>query len=394
MLTNLFDLEMMDPWTKHVVGASKRFVIKRLPIGHDSEFEDAAKEVTINVLFGQSPFFSTLLFVDYDSPDYISLVLERSDLNLKSYASRTDESHRAKVFQKLTTDLLSALSLLHSAKICHFDIKPANVLVDEGAPPSFKLIDFGLSAFPTDQFYLLNPVFTSTYRAPEMLVSPPRISEMFAGDMWALGVTLHNFLFDEPLIDPFVEETEYLEIIREATDTKLDHAEFRDAVSRRAYEGRIETGVELISSLLTISPKERPTASSLLVSPPLYRFRDYIRRAPPSIMEPLTDSLEKAPTAVKVAAYEIATRYCGCLPDSEITSPLLVAKAAKVLAYAFDNCVLCEPETEMVRPMMKQLGVVINPGLVPVANRAVRWGIDPSTLPLNTYERPLRLWFD
>lgn len=397
MLKGLFDVVELDSNENTddvVMMASQRFVIKRLPIYNDTNFSNAANEVTINSLFGSYPFFSTLLGVDY-TPDYISILLERSDQNLSLYAETTDQETKLKVFPKLTTDLLSALSLLHSAHIYHFDIKPENVVVDlNDGSPSFKLIDFGSASFVTDLF-VQHPqtISTANYRAPELLVSTTVVSELFAADMWALGVTLYNFLAPDPFLDPEGDEDEFFEAIRRAAAPNISSDEFYSAVSDRAYNGRIETGVEMISELLTINPKKRPKASLLLGRPPLFRPKEYVRRAPRSVMDPLKISLRSVPTLVNVVAFEIATRYCGCVPDSEITSPLLVAKAVKLLAYTFYNFASPETDTEMVRPIMKHLGAVFNPGVVPVVNRAVKRNIDVLKVPLRMYEQPLRTWF-
>lgn len=86
-------------------------------------------------------------------------------------------------------DLCKALSFIHSQGIIHRDVKPENIIVTHDNIP--KLIDFGLSCFPTPCYINLpcckkNPG-TLPYMSPETYSMQ---ESYFASDIWSLGVTM------------------------------------------------------------------------------------------------------------------------------------------------------------------------------------------------------------
>ncbi|HTJ24155.1 MAG TPA: protein kinase [Gemmatimonadaceae bacterium] len=82
-----------------------------------------------------------------------------------------------------------ALSFVHSRKLIHLDLKPANVLVDRDG--AVKVLDFGLvgaRATDTSSPY----VGTPSYVAPEMLGNGRQIDHRV--DLYSLGVTWYELL--------------------------------------------------------------------------------------------------------------------------------------------------------------------------------------------------------
>ncbi len=89
----------------------------------------------------------------------------------------------------IATKLLHALAYLHQRKICHLDIKPANILLKSSDPTDIRLIDFGY-AYNVNKYHEFIPRGTKEYYAPE-------ITEGLVGtfsDMWSFGVTLYYWL--------------------------------------------------------------------------------------------------------------------------------------------------------------------------------------------------------
>ena len=149
--------------------------------------------------------------------------------------------------------VLEGLAHAHARGIVHRDVKPSNVLLEDGESVSAKLLDFGLAQF--DEADTLTAVGdvpgTLAYIAPERLTGDEAST---ASDIWAVGVMLwealagHHPFWGVPL--PQVAAT------IEAGAPPL--ATERPDLSRRL--------VATIESALTTDPARRPRAAELAAS--------------------------------------------------------------------------------------------------------------------------------
>lgn len=166
---------------------------------------------------------------------------------------RLDEKRAANI----TAAVARALRYCHSQGVAHRDVKPGNILL--GPDDTACLADFGLAkefakpGRPAFANRLHSLVGTPDYIAPEVC-APRRIGYDQRCDLWSLGTLLYEMLVGEP---PF-----YVEDIDETYD-RISRADFvfptgPDAISPDAEE--------LISALLHMDPKRRPTPSQVLMS--------------------------------------------------------------------------------------------------------------------------------
>ncbi|XP_060960267.1 mitogen-activated protein kinase kinase 9-like [Cannabis sativa] len=100
--------------------------------------------------------------------------------------------------------VLNGLHYLHSHKIVHLDIKPANLLVN--SKMEVKIADFGVSKILGRTLDTCNSfVGTCAYMSPERLDSLTygENYDGYAADIWSLGVTLMELYMGQfPLLPP------------------------------------------------------------------------------------------------------------------------------------------------------------------------------------------------
>ena len=100
-----------------------------------------------------------------------------------------------------TANILLALDYLNSRQVCHRDLKPDNIIIDEKG--YLKIIDFGTSII-IDKNYTNTVTGTPHYMAPEILLGQ---GYAFSCDYWSLGIIAYetyygNYPFGRNAKDP------------------------------------------------------------------------------------------------------------------------------------------------------------------------------------------------
>lgn len=167
--------------------------------------------------------------------------------------SLADEIHRSGALSRnrtldLAHDVLTALDAIHSAKLVHLDIKPANIMLEPGKA---QLIDFGLA----DKAHVKQGGISGTpgFFAPEQLDDVIE-SRDFAPqvDIFAFGVTL-------ALAAGVGNKTLW------GVELQADKKTLRAAMKRGANLSEIDSDLQqLIAPMLSFEPRSRPSAGRLL----------------------------------------------------------------------------------------------------------------------------------
>jgi Protein kinase domain len=147
--------------------------------------------------------------------------------------------------------ILEALAHAHSKGVVHRDVKPANVMVENGEEISIRLLDFGMAQIDeADTLTAAGDVpGTLAYIAPERLGGAEATG---AADVWSLGVILWEALAGR---HPFWAVSP-LETARRVEQGAQPLAELRPDLPRKLCRA--------VDRMLSTDPRKRPTARQAL----------------------------------------------------------------------------------------------------------------------------------
>lgn len=214
-----------------------------------------------------------------DDPQECVLVMEFLEHDLKTLQEDMSEPFMASEVKTLLRQLVSAVGFLHDNYIMHRDLKTSNILLNNRG--QLKLADFGMARhIPPPNAPLTQLVVTLWYRAPELLLGTTNYGTEV--DMWSVGCILGELLAKEPILQGKNEVDELSQIftlcglpsektwpgfyrLPNARSLKLprDHRN-TPGFNRAKFPFLTAAGIDLLSSLLSLNPDERPTAKEVL----------------------------------------------------------------------------------------------------------------------------------
>ena len=146
-----------------------------------------------------------------------------------------------------------ALKYLHKKNIIHRDIKPSNIFLTKKG--YVKLGDFGFSKiFDKDKINRIGSIKgTANFFSPEMVVYKECNEK---SDIWALGITFYYLMNFAYLYSGQTKREIFISI---ALDEKEEISNFRKGTYSKEFE-------DLINSMLSQKPEDRPSAKKILKS--------------------------------------------------------------------------------------------------------------------------------
>ena len=209
-------------------------------------FQEAMKEANILKKIKHPNIVSLLQVIETKTRGYLILELVEGQ-ELYEYIKNSghiEEDEARQIFLQI----LSAVSYCHRHGIVHRDLKPDNIMIDNKG--SIKIIDFGLSTQVKPGDLLDEPCGAYAFRAPELF-----LWERYDGrksDLWALGVILYYMVVGKVPFDSYTIPELQRQIL---------------AGVYPAPCGVSDELEDLLSLLMTVNPKYRPTVTEVMKHP-------------------------------------------------------------------------------------------------------------------------------
>ncbi|XP_076935132.1 calcium-dependent protein kinase 2-like [Bidens hawaiensis] len=230
-------------------------ILKRILVT-DSQKEDLKREVRIMEHLKDQENCVQLKGA-YEEPKCVHLVMEYCEGGELYDKMKSKGRYSEKVAAQILCSIMKVVNCLHFMGIMHRDLKPENFLLAKKAAcpclvdyTMLKAIDFGLSAYIDEANPSQKKVGTAFYVAPEVLLRKPYGKEV---DIWSAGVILYMLLTGAP---PFYGESEKT-IFEKVMEAKPDMESY-------PWPRITENAKSLVKAMLSVDPKNRPTAATVL----------------------------------------------------------------------------------------------------------------------------------
>lgn len=191
----------------------------------------------------------------FDYEDYRCILMPRAiGGNLSEFVSQNRNINPV-IISKIMFKVLEAVEFMHSNKILHGDIKPANIVLNSADinDPCPQMIDFGHACCLGKHQQCTCHLMTCIFSSPEVLGGKPH---GFPSDIWSLAST---FIF--LITGKEVMHFKHIEVMyNEALNLKLSF----DSKEWEMYPDSLK---DLLSKMMNRDPSKRPTASQCLSHP-------------------------------------------------------------------------------------------------------------------------------
>ena len=206
------------------------------------------------------------------------IVTEFAPLELRSFLDAHEGPLKTEEQVGILSQLVAAVSFLHSQMVCHRDLKPENILLghDVVARGSLKLIDFGLSCKGKRGEKLRRECGSPGYMAPELM-----LGEGYDGsqaDSFSVGVVMFEVCLcpghgtRSPAVSIIDELAHWQDFSRDRKDQGADFAgntmkAAKAFVDAPAFENVPSTVRDMVAGLLEARPSERASVQQFTRHP-------------------------------------------------------------------------------------------------------------------------------
>ncbi|KAG9509051.1 Glycogen synthase kinase-3 beta, partial [Fragariocoptes setiger] len=284
-----------------------------------------------------------------NSEVYLNLVLEYIPDTLYKvarYHSRLRQPLPLLLVKLYMYQLFRSLNYIHSMDICHRDIKPQNLLLNQDTGV-LKLCDFGSAKSLIRGEPNVAYICSRYYRAPELIFGSVDYTTKI--DIWSAGCVMAELILGEPMFPGESSVDQLVEIIKilgtpsreQLREMNQHYTEFRFPAIRPCPWSRLFVrrapidAADLVSKLLEYAPSARLTPLQACA----HKFFDELRtherprllngRALPPLFNFSEEELRKEP---ELASVLIPNDFNGPISSSSSSSAAAAASAISSLA--------------------------------------------------------------
>ncbi len=254
--------------------ANDRYVsLKKIPgeiMKDPQKIEALSNEILISSGVDNENLVKIIDLTDINNDKYIVYEFcNGGDLRRYLRFFKTFDETAVQYFMK---QVLNGLSELHSKKIIHHDIKPANILLHYDNNEDlkqlnlmkckFKISDFGLSKFKNEQHERMiggSPLYMEPYLFDKNV--PIEIIENEKVDIWSLGILTYELLFGITPFEnaSFIPDNALRELVSNLSrGTYFINMSYRDKISLQI--------IAFLNKCLQIEQNKRASSEELLFS--------------------------------------------------------------------------------------------------------------------------------
>lgn len=179
------------------------------------------------------------------------------DAHVKEQLNHLPPEDRIEKIAREICHVLDALQYLHARGVVHRDVKPSNIMIENGSV--VKLMDLGIARLNGGNKYSsYGFIGTPQYAAPEQILRDSNHTEInVRTDIYAVGVTLYELITGK---NPFKTEVEAEMLARQLTmklpyDKKIPRSLFNvigkatEKVSGKRYKSALEFKIAIMEAL-------------------------------------------------------------------------------------------------------------------------------------------------